>query len=527
MLDPDPWKRWTASQAAMHPFINQNALQQRMHWQNDTDPTGNNFTWTPPWDPAICRRKLLNVQKTREKAILERGNNANSLSNSEPAPVIKQPHLNNNENSASPDVLVSHISALTGAMSLSQSMSARHKTYQDTALFEDTSMSSSNASNTHFTYATDGRSFTKSSQDRMGMVMNVAAPYCQSTEINRFMPEPATMLHKRRSAPHRGQSGCSSWIDPQYSQPAFVLSPSTHGVNYNGYDYSYNLPPTSGSHSFSGIYYDRNRNHVPIEPELAYALQRPGVVPCCNVNDHSVSMLQQQQIDAPHSYAHRQMYSQADAQGFQISDKINKRRGTDLTFRRHICAHEKSKMSREFGETDTKRSLLTEQLEEHAASSHHLSPHSSNGQYQESNIQTRINSYSDTHLDFQNQVPSARPDYSQQLLYTNSCSGHQDSHHIRPYNVASGMDPSISLSISTPNYIEYAKVLPAGQLGHTLPVQHVRYEGNNHQYNTFVVQEQLHPSLIPPRSGDYETGIHHDIPDMQPPKRPCYFGETI
>ena len=23
--------------------------------------------WEPPWDPGICRRKLLNVQKTRER----------------------------------------------------------------------------------------------------------------------------------------------------------------------------------------------------------------------------------------------------------------------------------------------------------------------------------------------------------------------------------------------------------------------------------------------------------------------------
>ena len=60
ILDPDPWKRWTAFQAAQHPFLT-GAHPRRK--SDDLDV----IYWVPPWDPSICRRKLLNVQKTRER----------------------------------------------------------------------------------------------------------------------------------------------------------------------------------------------------------------------------------------------------------------------------------------------------------------------------------------------------------------------------------------------------------------------------------------------------------------------------
>ena len=83
VLDPDPWKRWTAMQASQHPFVTGGKLPQRRTKgekqeggiQPTTDSTakaGGNKSrldvhWMPPWDPSICRRKLLNVQKTRDK----------------------------------------------------------------------------------------------------------------------------------------------------------------------------------------------------------------------------------------------------------------------------------------------------------------------------------------------------------------------------------------------------------------------------------------------------------------------------
>ena len=75
LLDPDPWKRWTAFQAMQHPFITGNLNQlvlKREADQFDLKDTNHanielDYYWKPPWDPAICRRKLLNVQKMREK----------------------------------------------------------------------------------------------------------------------------------------------------------------------------------------------------------------------------------------------------------------------------------------------------------------------------------------------------------------------------------------------------------------------------------------------------------------------------
>lgn len=75
LLDPDPWKRWTAFQAVQHPFITGQLSQLKKKTTDvrlDSKETNlANLTleyyWKAPWDPAICRRKLLNVQKMREK----------------------------------------------------------------------------------------------------------------------------------------------------------------------------------------------------------------------------------------------------------------------------------------------------------------------------------------------------------------------------------------------------------------------------------------------------------------------------
>lgn len=64
ILDPDPWKRWTAFQASQHPFLT-GIRPHRRPTGPDSDALG--VYWLPPWDPSICRRKLLNVQKIREK----------------------------------------------------------------------------------------------------------------------------------------------------------------------------------------------------------------------------------------------------------------------------------------------------------------------------------------------------------------------------------------------------------------------------------------------------------------------------
>ena len=75
ILDPDPWKRWTADQASMHPFISTKAVYRKSEEVAVKNLKGvasskakkSDIIWNPPWDPSICKRKLLAVQKTREK----------------------------------------------------------------------------------------------------------------------------------------------------------------------------------------------------------------------------------------------------------------------------------------------------------------------------------------------------------------------------------------------------------------------------------------------------------------------------
>lgn len=80
ILDPDPWKRWTAAQAAQHPFlvggpITRNRDRPPTTQVNKDENQANilcEIYWEAPWDPNICRRKLLNVQKVREKQQVSR-----------------------------------------------------------------------------------------------------------------------------------------------------------------------------------------------------------------------------------------------------------------------------------------------------------------------------------------------------------------------------------------------------------------------------------------------------------------------
>jgi hypothetical protein len=93
VLDPDPWKRWTAFQASQHPFLTgrQPNLRRCAPLENTyhatTTVTNVNrgirntlettmlppsqsaleISWVPPWDPSICRRKLHHVKKNRDK----------------------------------------------------------------------------------------------------------------------------------------------------------------------------------------------------------------------------------------------------------------------------------------------------------------------------------------------------------------------------------------------------------------------------------------------------------------------------
>lgn len=81
VLDPDPWKRWTAHQAYMHPFLSgSSAYRIKSGGVGGAKPC--DIHWVPPWDASISRRKLVAIQKTKEKAqILQQANNSSHSNN--------------------------------------------------------------------------------------------------------------------------------------------------------------------------------------------------------------------------------------------------------------------------------------------------------------------------------------------------------------------------------------------------------------------------------------------------------------
>jgi len=71
VLDPDPWKRWTAYQVASHPFFTGAAMMENVNSSEIKDENHANkifnLYWEAPSDPTIYQRKLRSVQKTRER----------------------------------------------------------------------------------------------------------------------------------------------------------------------------------------------------------------------------------------------------------------------------------------------------------------------------------------------------------------------------------------------------------------------------------------------------------------------------
>uniref|UniRef100_A0A7S4ABX7 Protein kinase domain-containing protein n=1 Tax=Pseudo-nitzschia australis TaxID=44445 RepID=A0A7S4ABX7_9STRA len=108
ILDPDPWKRWTAYQVASHPFftgaimggnVDPSDIKDRNHANRLF-----NMYWEAPSDPTIYQRKLRSVQKTRERQqAARRGygrSHSRSRSESPPSqdgmPTVRNAFSNNN-----------------------------------------------------------------------------------------------------------------------------------------------------------------------------------------------------------------------------------------------------------------------------------------------------------------------------------------------------------------------------------------------------------------------------------------------
>jgi serine/threonine protein kinase len=242
VLDPDPWKRWTAFQALQHPFLTGEFGQFRMKSSEmKLDPKEENqanlkldLYWQAPWDPAICRRKLLNVQKMREQQQALRKN------------VSSRPHNHINMNSEMNEQVGQRL-ARTGEKGSDE---ASHR-YSKGGVSPPCQVSQSGSSADSQQQYGPGGGFNVSQQ--------VAYPLSSSL----------TSL---------GNPGSNAQLAMESSSIAgHAAIANTEGILTG-----------AQSSTFSG--YETTR--VPIEGDFAYALQRPGVVPGVG-NETSISSIAQ------------------------------------------------------------------------------------------------------------------------------------------------------------------------------------------------------------------------------------------
>jgi len=133
---------------------------------------------------------------------------------------------------------------------------------------------------------------------------NRSGSYSHLTTHNNFVTQTPALqqLHRHHhlsQAPH-----LNSWVDNnQFSPATLMLPPGSIQNMHSGYgDLPYHahhqtILRSSGAQSFTGIYYDRISQHLPVEGDLGYALQRPGVVPSMGMGEQvNPNLLQQQHL---------------------------------------------------------------------------------------------------------------------------------------------------------------------------------------------------------------------------------------
>ena len=283
VLDPDPWKRWTAHQASMHPFLTGSSAYRVKTASGEVGADGTRtgakpyeIYWKPPWDASIPRRKMLAVQKNKEKQakILRR----NSLTES-----LKTPYRGTISQS------VPEMGAIPAMAPLSQGLDIYGSPLRTSRKMEPQSPATSVQSAVSVT----------AQLGAMADAMSLGMQQQQSTIGGQASSPPQSLFN------NHGQL---------YANPA-LLSASLGGAVAGGMPLSYQqyagLPPPAAQHyhitaapqhlqhmavipqapppsaymgaqSFSGAYYEGvpgGYMHPHIESDLGYALQRPGVVP--------------------------------------------------------------------------------------------------------------------------------------------------------------------------------------------------------------------------------------------------------
>mmetsp|Transcript_5690 Transcript_5690/g.8249 ORF Transcript_5690/g.8249 Transcript_5690/m.8249 type:complete len:1322 (+) Transcript_5690:203-4168(+) len=337
ILDPDPWKRWTARQASMHPFITGNAphLRRTNGINSITQHVGkpnydthalmpSDIFWTPDWDPSICRRKLFFVQKAREKqnnhipgnnniAILPSSNSnfqQNIVQQSSTSPI--QNKIETSEKIRAPKEFPSpefartaqKVTAMTDAMTISKSFQS-----ETVQLSSSRYRAQSNSQDISPPASLASQSAIVSNHPPLSQAFgSVPLSYETSSIPELNNSHPVSQYHATsgvsNSLTYNGNVSSLSQLRHQYQDISLNIHPSSiQGFNNDAAELHYGMgrmPEVAAAQSYSGVYYDGNHN-VFVEGDLGYALQRPGVVPeggdlgMVNSNSLHHTQVQQQQ----------------------------------------------------------------------------------------------------------------------------------------------------------------------------------------------------------------------------------------
>jgi len=356
VLDPDPWKRWTAHQASMHPFLTGSSVY-RIKSSGPDSGTGRggakpyDIHWVPPWDASISRRKLMVIQKTKEKAAAAQaqavnrssrrlslndnsGSHRNILSQSVPeASVVAVPSTNTIQH---PHVLDIYGSPLRTKNKIEpQSPADLSVTSQMAAMADAMSLERGRSSNISGMGASPPQTLVNGGGGVVGghghhqMMYDPRYPpavlsaslggvglplsYQQLADVGAA----ATAAAAGQQSNLAGRS-FSDTVHPERIAAAaqhqhFQTQTSLSGLN----DFTFLQPPPPlppapslmGAQSFSGAYGYQGMpgSHYPyVESELGYALQRPGVVPGMGTDAFVGSLRRQSSSNNAALLAHQQ-----------------------------------------------------------------------------------------------------------------------------------------------------------------------------------------------------------------------------
>jgi len=340
VLDPDPWKRWTAHQASMHPFLTGSSVYRIKTSAGEVAAGGAkpyDIHWVPPWDASISRRKLMVIQKTKEKNALQANNgrsrrqslsdniniSRNIVSQSVPETSVAMPPNHTMPPHFSAQVLDIYGSPLRTKNKMEQPSPAVSVTSQMAAMADAMSLerarsniSSGKGASPPQTLINGGgvghghqqlmyNPYPAGLSASLGGVGGIPLSYQQLADVG------AAAAAAAGGQLNLAGRSFSDGMHPEHIAAAAQQHLHTSLSNLN--DVAFLQPPQPppptmmGAQSFSGAYYQGMPSHYPyVESELGYALQRPGVVPGMgsdayaalrrqSSNSSSAAMLAQQQ----------------------------------------------------------------------------------------------------------------------------------------------------------------------------------------------------------------------------------------